>query len=235
MLLHTSREYEKELQSLRANLVEMAKLVEQMLDGTIAAIEQGDVNKANHIRAYQQEINEREKSIDKQCLVLLAKRQPMGEDLRFVAMVLKTVTDMERLGNLAINMCGRVVKQQDAPHARLPGDIRVMGQMVRHMLHSIVFACMHNQHEEAQKVIQLDDDLDELFHQTSRHILQSMSNNASSVETLLYWQSIAKWLERMGDHCANMAEQIVFLLKVRATHDAASVYPPLAVKVPNPA
>lgn len=211
--LHTDREYENELKKLRERLLRMAGRVEEMIADSVRALVEQDMALARRTIEADRLVDRAEVETDELCLVILAKRQPVASDLRFVTLSLKMVTDLERIGDLAVNICERVLDLgQDAP-LKPWVDVPRMGSIVQAMVRDAIDAFVAGDAARAQSVVDRDHALDELYTRVFRELLSAMLNDGSKVERGIHAQSIAKWLERMGDHATNLAEQVVFMVK----------------------
>lgn len=158
-------------------------------------------------------MNRIEVETDEACLVILAKRQPMGSDLRFVTLALKMVTDLERIGDLAVNICERAIDLEGQPPLGSCPDVSRMAEVAQTMVSEAIQAFVAGDAARAQAVIDSDDELDRLYIKVFRNVLSIMVDNTAMVERGIHSQSVAKWLERMGDHACNLAEQVVFMVK----------------------
>jgi phosphate transport system protein len=211
--LHTDREYENELQKLRERLLRMAGRVEEMIADSVRALVEQDVALARRTIEADHLVDRAEVEVDELCLIILAKRQPMASDLRFITLSLKMVTDLERIGDLAVNICERAIDlDQEAP-LKPWVDVPRMANLVQAMVRDAIDAFVAGDAERAQSVVERDASLDELYTRVFRELLSTMLNDGSKVERGIHAQSVAKWLERMGDHATNLAEQVVFMVK----------------------
>lgn len=210
---HTDRQYEEELQDLRDRLLKMAGRVEKMIADANEALGNRDVELARKTIEADNAVNRCEIETDEQCLVILARRQPMASDLRFLIAAFKMVTDLERIGDLAVNICERVfVLAEMAEYTPHPG-ISEMAGMTQAMLHDAVDAFVAGDADLAQQVIDRDDQVDDLYRRVFRELLGQMREDENCVESGIRFQSVAKLLERMADHCTNLAEQVIFLVR----------------------
>ena len=211
--VHTDREYENDLKKLRESLLKMAGRVEEMIANSVKALVERDIELARRTIAADHLVNRAEVETDELCLVILAKRQPVASDLRFITLSLKMVTDLERIGDLAVNICERAIDLgQDAP-LKPWVDVPRMAAIVQAMVRDSIDAFVAGDADRAQSVIERDRELDELYIRVFRELLSAMLSNTSVVERGIHAQSVAKWLERMGDHATNLAEQVVFMVK----------------------
>jgi phosphate transport system protein len=210
---HTDREYDNELKRLRERILRMAGRVEQMIADSVRALVEQDVQLARDTILADRLVDRAEMETDELCLVILAKRQPVASDLRFITLSLKMVTDLERIGDLAVSICERAIDLGNEPPLKPWVDVPRMASIVQAMVRDAIDAFVAGDAERAQSVVDRDPALDELYGRVFRELLSTMSNDGSKVERGIHAQSVAKWLERMGDHATNLAEQVVFMVK----------------------
>lgn len=209
---HTDREYDLQLRQLRDKLLLMAGHVESMISSSIKALVDRDVDLAQRTISIDHKVNQSEMEADELCLLILAKRQPMASDLRFITLALKMVTDLERIGDLAVNICERAVQLSSEPPLRNHDDIQRTADLVQSMVRDAIDAFVQGDSEKAQAVIARDTQVDELYHQVFRDILGLMLKDSTTIERGIHMQSVAKWLERIADHSTNLAELVVFMV-----------------------
>ncbi|MCC7542283.1 MAG: phosphate signaling complex protein PhoU [Deltaproteobacteria bacterium] len=209
---HTDRTYEAELQQLRERILLMAGTVEEMIARSVRALVDGDAELARRTIEIDGKVNLLERETDELCLLILAKRQPLGSDLRFITLALKMVTDLERIGDLAVNICERAIDLSQGPRFDSFADITRMAEIAQQMVTHAIDAFVRGDADRAQQVLDRDDELDELYHHVFRQILAQMLADPSLVERGIHVQSVAKVLERIGDHGTNLAEAVVFMV-----------------------
>ena len=210
---HTDRVYEHELKTLRERLLRMAGRVEQMIADSVRSLVEQDVQLARRTIEADRLVDRAEVETDELCLVILAKRQPVASDLRFITLSLKMVTDLERIGDLAVNICERAIDLGREPPLKPWVDVPRMASIAQGMVRDAIDAFVAGDTDRAQSVVDRDDELDELYTRVFRELLSTMLHDGSKVERGIHAQSVAKWLERMGDHATNLAEQVVFMVK----------------------
>jgi len=210
---HTNREYEQELRKLREQVLRMGAKVEEIIGGSIKALIERDSALATRMIAFDRKINQMEIDIDELCLLVLARRQPVASDLRFITMALKLVTDLERIGDLGVNICERVVELNEEPQLKPYVDLPRMADEVQAMLREALDAFVAGDPERAQAVIERDHNVDAFYSQIFRELLTYMMEDTRNVYRATRLQSIAKYLERIGDHATNLAEMVVFMVK----------------------
>ncbi|MCB9555637.1 MAG: phosphate signaling complex protein PhoU [Deltaproteobacteria bacterium] len=212
---HTDRSYESQLSSLRRGLLQTAGRVEQMLESAISAITERDAQKAREVIANDALVNRAEIEIDQVCLQILARRQPMASDLRFISLALKMITDLERIGDLAVNISERAIDLATEPPFGSYAEIERMGEMVCQLVRRAVEAFVAGDAAAARQLVEDDDAIDQLYTDIFRYILREMIAHPDRIERGIHLQSVAKWLERVGDHAVNLAEQVIFMVKGR--------------------
>jgi len=211
--VHTDREYEAQLERLRANLLEMATHVESMIADSVRALVNRDAALARATIQADHEANRHEVETDELCLQILARWQPMASDLRFITLALKMVTDLERIGDLAVNISERAIDLSSVPDLepweQIPGMAAIVGAMVR----DAIDAFLVGDAAKAQRVIDWDDEVDKLYRELFFEVVRIMAKNPAEVGNGVMVQSVAKWLERMADHTTNLAEQVIFMVR----------------------
>lgn len=210
---HTDREYEAQLEAVRRNLIVMAGRVEEMIAGSVKALVERDVSLAQQVIGKDAKVNRTEVETDGLCLQILARRQPLASDLRFITLALKMVTDLERIGDLGVNIAERAIDMAGQPPLKPWRDIPQMAEAVQAMVREAIDAFVQGDTAMAQAVIDRDPDIDETYTRVVHELLRIMTNDAATVERGIHVLSVAKFLERMADHATNLAEQVVFLVQ----------------------
>jgi phosphate transport system protein len=210
---HTDREYENELETLRERVLLMGATVEQLIGAAMDAFERRDVALAQQAIDNDDQIDRLEVEIDRLCLRILALRQPVASDLRFITMSLKVVTDLERSGDLAVNVGERVVELGSFPSMPAHEIICRMGSLAQGMLRDALDAFVNGDALKAQAVVERDNSVDALYEQLFPELGAIMRSNPESVESATRLQSIGKYVERLGDHATNIAEMVVFMVR----------------------
>lgn len=210
---HTDKEYERELQQLRDQILLMGAKVEQMLQSCMKALVSRDSDLAQQTIASDEQIDQLEVESDEMCLRILARRQPVASDLRFLTVALKLVTDLERIGDLAVNTCERVVELNQEPPLKPYVDLPRMSEVAQAMVREALDAFVARDADRARAVIERDSEVDAYYGQIFRELLTYMMENPHNIFRATRVQSIAKYLERVGDHATNLAEEVVFMVK----------------------
>lgn len=215
---HTSKVYEHELRTLREKLLHMGSLVEEMIRASIRALEAQDAELARRTLLVDRRINRLECEVDELCMRILATRQPVASDLRFVTIALKVVTDLERMGDLCVNICERVIElagEEDALPGPALGDVVRLADEAKGVVREALDAFVVRDVTRASELLGRDHVIDEHYARIFRDLLTQMSEHPSSVYRATRIQSIAKYLERIADHAMNVAETVIFLVQGR--------------------
>ncbi|MBI4951051.1 MAG: phosphate signaling complex protein PhoU [Myxococcales bacterium] len=210
---HTDREYQAELDKLRSQILLMGAAVEEMIRSSIRALVERDSELAREMIDFDQKVNRLEIETDELCLRILARRQPVASDLRFITMALKLVTDLERIGDLGVNICERVIELNAEPQLKPYVDLPRMAEEVQGMVRGALDAFVAGDVDKAEAVIARDATVDAYYAQVFRELLTYMMEDARNIYRGTRVQSIAKYLERIGDHATNLAEMVVFMVR----------------------
>jgi phosphate transport system protein len=210
---HTDKKYEEELKNLREEILYMGGLVEDQIQKAVTSLVDRDSELAKVIIERDHEVNRLDVEIDERCIKLLALHQPAGRDLRFITTGLKITTDLERIGDMAVNICERALElNQEAqlkPYIDVPRMARISQRMIRESLDAFV----REDTELALKVCKDDDEVDQLNAQIFRETLTFMLENAQTISRATKISSVSKYLERIADHATNIAEMVIFMVK----------------------
>jgi phosphate transport system protein len=175
-------------------------------------LQERDTELANRTIQTDKIVDCMEVELDGLCLQILARRQPVASDLRFITLVLKVVTDLERIADLGVNICERVIELVGEPQLKPYVDIPHMSEEVQSMLREVLDAFVAKDAVQARKIIDRDTVVDALYAQVFRELLTFMMEDAHNVYRATRLQSIAKYLERMADHTTNLAEMVIFMV-----------------------
>lgn len=211
---HISQQFNAELQDVRNRVLSMGGLVEQQIGDAIQALNDGDSSLADHVIKTDIEVNTREVAIDEECSRILARRQPAASDLRLVVAIIKTITDLERIGDQAeriARMAMRLAKT-DSDRVRYV-DLISMGNQVQQMLHDSLDAFARMDPEAALSVKRQDQKVDKEYEALMRQLITHMMEDPRSITRALDMMWSARALERIGDHAGNICEYIIYLVK----------------------
>lgn len=209
---HTDKEFEGELERLREQVLMMGARVEEMLSLAMRAFTTQDITLARATIATDRLVDQLELEIDEACLKILARRQPVASDLRLITTTLKLVTDLERIGDLCVNICERVV-EFGAERAHGGSPIPRIAEAAHGMLHDALDSFVARDPKKAEEVLGRDRIVDAYYAQLFPELVARMMADPSVVFRSTRLLSIGKCLERIADHATNIAEMVVFMVK----------------------
>jgi phosphate transport system protein len=214
--------FQEELQQLKTRLLEMGGLAEDRVRSAVQALVERDAAHVDRVLAGDGPINQLHIEIDSRCFKLLALHQPMAVDLRAIVSAVKINTDLERVGDLAINIAEAVKRYMRHLPVKELIDIPRMADIAQRMLRDALDAYVRRDVVLAQAVLDQDDALDALKTQVFRELLTFMLQDPSTIEPALDLVLISRHLERIGDHATNVAEDVIFMVSARdVRHHAA--------------
>jgi len=213
MALHTDRQYEEELQQLRAKILEMGGLVEKQIDDAIIALTERNSDQAHEVIERDHVVNYFDVAVNEACTRLLALHQPAASDLRLIMTGLKISTDLERIGDIAQNICERALELNQEPPFKHAVDLPRMADWARSMLRDSLDAFVREDTELALHVCQRDDFIDDLTAQIFHEMFAYMAQDPQSVSRATAFLFLAKYLERIADHATNIAEMVIYMVK----------------------
>lgn len=222
---HTSKAYEQDLERLREDILRMGGLCEDAIERAMEALTGRDAELARATIERDQRINRLEVEIDEQCVALLALRQPAGSDLRLIITGLKISTDLERIGDLSVNLCERVLELLEAPPLKPLIDLPRMARIAMGMVHDSLDAYVRHDTALANSVCLRDDEVDDLNDQIFRELLTYMMENPGHISRALALSSVARYLERIADHAGNIAQMVIYLVKGQDIRHAYGMNP----------
>ncbi len=214
--------FEQKLKDLHLDLIEMGSLVEESIENTILALKNQDIELARNIFEKDDLIDDLERNIEKKCLILIARQQPIAKDLRTITAALKIITDMERIGDHSSDIAEITIRMAHEKYIKPLIDIPKMAEKAKQMVKKSIDAYIRQDIELAKEVCASDDDVDELFHRIVLELINIMKNDPNSVEQAVNLMLIAKYLERMGDHATNISEWVVY--NVTGEHEHLAKY-----------
>ncbi|MDH5254251.1 MAG: phosphate signaling complex protein PhoU [Nitrospira sp.] len=207
------RHFDEELAELKTKLVHMASLAEDQIDKALAALVKRDSALACRVIEQDHKVNALDVEIDEDCIRLLALHQPAARDLRLVTTAMKISTELERISDLAENVCERTIELNEEPQLKPYIDIPRMGNLARIMVKESIDAFVKDDSALARKVLAHDDLVDELMEQIFRELLSFMIEDPHTITRAIRLSFIAKYIERVADHATNIAELVVYLVE----------------------
>lgn len=204
---------EADLDRIRTRFLQMCVRAESMVRLSVRSVMERDAYLGRSVIAADRELDGLEVRIDQMCLDSLAERQPKGAELRMVATVMKMVTDLERIGDLAVNVSRRGL-ELTAGKGYEPGfELLVMGETSADMVREAADAFLESDVDRALALFKRDRQIDQLNAEIFTRSIREMAAHPDQVDRVLGMTSISKYLERIGDHACNLAEQVIFLVE----------------------
>ena len=205
------RHIDQELADLKTQILRMGALVEEQIERSIQALVDRDDALASRVIERDKLVNSLDVEIDENCIRLLALQAPAASDLRFVTTAMKISTELERMSDLAENICERVIELNEEPQLKPYIDIPRMANWTMRMVRECLDAFVRSDAGLARKVCADDDFVDDLTHQLFRELLSFMLENPGTITRAIRLTFIGKYIERIADHATNIAELVVYM------------------------
>lgn len=212
-LAHTDKTYEAELKGLRDKLLTMGGKVESAIADSVRAVAERDSVAAQKVKEADREINRLEVEIDETCRRILALRQPAASDLRFITTAVKIVVDLERMGDLAVNIAERAKELNQSPQLRPLHELSKLAELAQTQLKRALDAFVSADTVIAEEVLKSDDLLDALYSKILNELLALMMEDSKNIRRCMSLMFVAKHLERLGDHVVNLAEMVIYMVR----------------------
>ena len=215
--------FQRELQELKEVLLRMAALVEEAISTAVQSLVKRDPDLAKKTFDGEDQINRMEIDIEDTCLKLLALRHPMAADLRFITSAMKIITDLERMGDQAVNIAERAISLNQQPQLKPYIDIPKIAEITQSMVKDVLDAFVNRDSKLARSVCERDDTVDGLNNQVFRELLTFMISDPQTITRSVHLIIVCRCLERIADHATNIAEDVIFLVDARVIkHHAES-------------
>jgi len=215
------RHFEEELDNLRNRLLEMSGLVEDSVYHSIQSLIEKDEEAAQQVLQNEAKVNRMEIEIDELATSLLARVQPMATDLRFITAAIKINNDLERMGDISVNIVRRTLALMRDPLPKELVDIPHMATLAQSMIRKSLDAFVKKDAELARSVLTSDDAIDQLRDSIYEQLIGLMEKDSSAVRQCIHLMFVARALERLADHATNIAEDVLFLVEgVEVRHHA---------------
>ncbi len=204
-----------EMESLKNRMLALAALVEKHVALAVKAVDGRDEKTAMEVIEKDVDIDRAEVAVEEECLKLLALHQPVAVDLRFIVAVLKLNNDLERIGDLAVNIAEQAVFLVRLPDVPIPFDFNGMALKTREMLNRSLDALVNHDVDEANAVCASDDEVDTINRGMYEQVKIAMRKHPEHIEALVHLLSVSRHLERIADHATNIAEDLIYLVEGR--------------------
>jgi phosphate transport system protein len=211
---HISQQFNDELEDIRNKVLAMGGLVEEQIENAVLSLVGGDIEQAESVISHDYQVNALEVAIDEESIQILARRQPAASDLRLIIAVIKTITDLERIGDQAEKIARMAIHlaEMERPKNQY-NELQRMGDQVRKMLRGALNAFARMDCEEAAQVAQQDLKVDSEYDAIMRQMITFMMEDPRNVRRTLDIMWSARALERIGDHSRNICEYVIYLVK----------------------
>ena len=213
-------QFDRQLNTLNGELIQMGHMVEQAIEHAIEAMVHQDAEKARQNMEFDSEVDQQEKDIETLCMKLLMKQQPVARDLRLISAALKMITDMERIGDQAADISELALCLVNEKELPMMDRMKQMSQECMLMVMKALEAFVAKDIEMAKKVIARDDVIDAMFDDTKKEVIELIQNHGAGAEVATDLLMVAKYFERIGDHATNIAEWVIF--SINGTHPTVS-------------
>lgn len=208
------RHFDDQLKDLHQEILKMGVMAQEAIFRSIEALKARDKAQAQDVIASDKKIDIMENTIDEQCIDLIARNQPMAGDLRFIATALKINADLERIADLAVDICQRVVELVEKPLLKPLIDIPKLSTIAQKMVKDSIDAFVSRDSALAKKVMLSDPEADQLRDRVQSELINDyMAKDASTVDRAVALLLIARYLERICDHATNIAEDVVYMVE----------------------
>jgi len=207
------RRFDEELADLKVKILRMGSLVEGQIRQALEALIDRDDDLAKQVIDNDRQVNTMDVEVDEACLELLALQQPAARDLRFITTAMKISTELERMSDLAENICERAIELHEEPQLKPYIDIPLMADRAIKMVGEALDAFVRGDSVLARRVLDEDDYIDELNEQIFRELLSFMMENPKTISRAIRLSFISKYIERIADHATNVAELVVYMVE----------------------
>jgi phosphate transport system protein len=205
--------FDEELMRLKEKVLKIGAMVEEAIRNSVRSLEERDSELARTVIEKDHQVNALDVEIDEEAIRLIALRQPKASDLRFLTTAMKITTDLERMGDLAVNIAERAVELNEEPLLKPYIDIPRMAAVASGMTRDALDAFVSRNERLAMDVIMRDDEVDDLKHYVLKELALFMSQEPGTVSRAMKISFVAQYLERFADHATNIAEMVIYLVK----------------------
>ena len=212
---HTYKQFDADLEAVRARVLEMGGLVEDQVNKAVEALVTQNAQLAEEVIANDVQVNALEVSSDEACTQIIALRQPTASDLRMILTIIKTITDLERIGDEAAKIARFTVSSLNSDRIAIPrySEIKYMADLAIKMLRTSLDSFARVDASSAADVARQDMEVDEEFHLIARHLITYMMEDPRNITLFIDLMFVVKSIERIGDHAKNLSEYVVYMVK----------------------
>lgn len=203
--------FDEELSALKEKVLKLGSMVEAAIRDSVKSLVERDSDLAREVIKKDHLINALDVEIDEECIRLIALRQPLARDLRFITTAMKITTDLERMGDLAENICERAIELNEEPLLKPFVNIPKMAEIVQGMLRDVLDAFVRKNTSSAYDVLKRDDEVDNLTVMNFNELLSFMLRDQKIIPLAVKRTYVAKYLERIADHATNIAEMVIYM------------------------
>jgi phosphate transport system protein len=207
------RHFHEELDGLKQTLLAMGALVEDQIRRVMRALVERDGELAQNVIDRDRQVNAYDVEVDEKCVELLALHQPTAGDLRFITTAMKIVTDLERIGDQAVNIAQRAIELNEEPQLKPYIDLPRMAEKAQRMVKESLDAFVARDTELARQVCANDDEVDGIKEQVFRELLTYMMSDAKTIPRAIRLMLVSRFLERVADHATNIAEMVIYMVE----------------------
>ena len=220
MTIHMKNEIDK----LKKNLLSLCSQVEEQLWQAVKSIKERDYELARQVIEHDYRIDQDEVNVEEECLKILALHQPVAIDLRFIVTALKINNDLERIGDLSVNVAERSDFLAHQEPIEMPFDFALMAEKVQGMLRKSIMALINMDCQLAHEVCEMDDEVDAINKEMYDLVKQGILSEPAHIEILIHLLSVSRHLERIGDHATNIAEDVIYMVEGRIVRHKTEEY-----------
>lgn len=203
--------FDKSLEELNEKVMQLGNLVNGRIDDAIKSLSTQDFELANQVITGDLYINELQSELEEKCMLLIATQQPFAKDLRKIVAAFKISINLERIGDLAVDIAKHTIRTGNKGLLKPLVDLPRMAEIVRSMVIKGIEASKAEDTEAAQAMAKMDDDVDHLYNQVFRELLVFMMEDPKTINQATHLIFVGRFLERMGDYCTNIAEEVVYV------------------------
>ena len=220
------RHFDRDIEEIKQLLLRMGGMVEQQMGDSVRALLERDTDLAQHVIERDREIDQMELLIDQKTIELMAVMQPAASDLRFVATIMKITPELERVADLAQDVCERAIELNREPQLKPSSQIPLLAENAQRMVREALDSFVRGDVELARTVIRQDDVVDQLTEDSFRSLLTYMLENPRNIASAIRLTFIGKYFERMADNATNICEMVVYLVEGKMIKHTAPEPPP---------